>query len=229
MLLLLLLVAVTSKQYRQYDITDQSFDRFISRYGNNKLEYSSPIYPLLNVLHAIKNWSTVSDLNLPAPSEYPYFRWMPFWGNGSIPVNDTKKSNKVNFNPLNCFNDGSFYTQYNPNNSSEIIIHLELLNKSYDHIIIAHKFCLNQNKRKEIQEYVSNIVGDCKLYNSCHVLSLHSMRIRERNDDTKTANDNADTKQHILFSILNSLHSYLVHSDKELFRLKRNDENSKLR
>eukprot|EP01084_Bolivina_argentea_P006551 12433_1 len=130
MLLLLLLVAVTSKQYRQYDITDQSFDRFISRYGNNKLEYSSPIYPLLNVLHAIKNWSTVSDLNLPAPSEYPYFRWMPFWGNGSIPVNDTKKSNKVNFNPLNCFNDGSFYTQYNPNNSSEIIIHLELSNKS---------------------------------------------------------------------------------------------------
>ncbi len=54
-------------------------------------------------------------------------------------------------------------------------------------------------KRKEIQQYVSDIIGDWKMLNNCNVLNNHSSRIRERTETkskwNKNDKGNMDTMQ----------------------------------
>merc|ERR1712228_243823 len=108
---------------------------------------------------------------------------------------------------------------------------LQSLSKAYDHIISGHKFCLNQQKKKKIQKFVAERIGDCKILNkNCNVLSAHSQRRRERSEsDFKEEHKMENPMKEILIATLNSLHAYLVHTDMELFRLRQNDKNAALR
>merc|ERR1712232_1085781 len=57
---------------------------------------------------------------------------------------------------------------------------IEKLSQAYDHMISGHKFCLNEEKRKEIQTFVGDKIGKCSMLHGCHVLNNHAMRTRER-------------------------------------------------
>ena len=121
--------------FTQYDINRETFGSFMDKYGDDLLQssadhFTSPVYPLINSLTAIKNWGITSDLNLPAASEYPYFRWIPMYGNASIPSKLFIERHHVTFDPLHCFDSGSMWTEYNEDDTSHITIHLELFNKS---------------------------------------------------------------------------------------------------
>jgi len=117
----------------EFEISDQSFSAFIDKYGDDTLQHSdypSPAYPLINVLKAVENWGLASDLDLPSASEYPYFRWIPFYGNSSTPSRHFINRHKVTFDPQYCFQSGSMWTEYDAENTSRIVIHMELFNKS---------------------------------------------------------------------------------------------------
>jgi len=147
-------IAQTSA-FIQYEINDQTFTDFIAKYGDDHLstnDYPSPVLPLINTLKAIENWGTATGLKRPAASKYPYFRWMPFYGNSSIPSKDTTARHEVTFDPLHCFHSASMWTEYDSKDSDHIIINLELHNKSsfgcrclllfanVDHAMIAEFF-----------------------------------------------------------------------------------------
>eukprot|EP01084_Bolivina_argentea_P239394 402373_1 len=101
------------------------------------------------------------------------------------------------------------------------------LAKCYDHIIVIHKFCLNREQRSEIYQFVSTRCV-CNFGKSCSVLDQYGSRKREigphLNEDTSVQLKSTNTD--ILASTLESLHCYLVHGDRELFRLRGNKNNT---
>eukprot|EP01084_Bolivina_argentea_P226127 382008_1 len=123
---------------------------------------------------------------------------------------------------------------YDINDKNTIKFKLEYLQTCYDHLITTHRFCINRENRKQIQKYIAGIIGDCNFDNKCNVLNQHASRQRENESKTSieshdTNYDNNHARTEILRSILNSMHSYLVHTDNELFRLRQNDRDAALR
>eukprot|EP01084_Bolivina_argentea_P238116 400055_1 len=101
------------------------------------------------------------------------------------------------------------------------------LNKCYNHIINIHLFCLNHEKRKDIQTYLKDEIGKCES-KLCLPLKAHISRRREAMQLTKpdSDTDNVDILDELSKSCLNSLHCYLLHDDETLYRLKREDVDS---
>eukprot|EP01083_Nonionella_stella_P290645 988959_1 len=110
---------------------------------------------------------------------------------------------------------------------------LNFLSKCYDHIITVHCFCFNLNERTKIQKFICDpdIMGPCPMRYKCVVLHNHASRTRENRSETvhdrkPKSNHMVSTQQRyiarteILSATMNSLHSYLVHTDAELFRLR---------
>eukprot|EP01084_Bolivina_argentea_P299238 515779_1 len=110
------------------------------------------------------------------------------------------------------------------NSSNESDFDLDHLTGSYDHMVKIHKFCLNAAYRKDIQKYVSNVVGICKSGVKCAVLDKHAFRQREIQQGNLCSHQkNIDVdfiKREILVSTINSLHSYLTHHNDEMYRLR---------
>ena len=130
--LLVFLQHVRCHSHTQYDITTDSLDSFMKQYGD-ELPKQTPTDHLIAALRSMENWSIASNAKLPAASKYPYFRWIPFFAAASIPTNQSSKDHapsKEWFDPMNCFRAGSMLAEYDQKNSSQIIIHLELFNKS---------------------------------------------------------------------------------------------------
>ena len=132
---------------------------------------------------------------------------------------------------LKVFQTTNYKNNNNKNTNNikkqETSIKAEYLSKAYDHIIIEHKFCLNREHRTKIQEFVRDKVGECKYKNQCYVLDQHASRKREITQRNNIVHDH--DIDDILTATLNSLHSYLIHGDKELFRLRNDDKNAILR
>eukprot|EP01084_Bolivina_argentea_P281774 482191_1 len=165
---------------------------------------------------------------------------------------EAQHPNKFNCNEFNVLNvEKCDHTNYivkslislqnnnnnnNAKNDIELKINVENLTKAYDHIIISHQFCLNRKQRMKIQKYVLDKVTPCKYKHNCYMLDEHGSRRREiinkpTTDDVATNSNynNESIKNDILLTTLYALHSYLIHGDKELFRLRCDDKNAKLR
>eukprot|EP01083_Nonionella_stella_P150261 478387_1 len=121
---------------------------------------------------------------------------------------------------------------YRLRNDNKKEFDLNLLSKCYDHIITVHSFCFNQDERTKIQTFICDAMGSCSLRHRCVVLHHHASRTRENRSATvrdtrnqKRSRRIVKQRRHaarteILSATLNSLHSYLVHTDAELFRLR---------
>eukprot|EP01083_Nonionella_stella_P207208 752971_1 len=109
---------------------------------------------------------------------------------------------------------------------------LNFLSKCYDHIITIHSFCFNPHERTKIQNFICDMIGMCPMRYGCVVLQSHASRTREtRRGPTRDTSRNHKERRiakhsaqiartEILQATMNSLHSYLVHTDAELFRLR---------
>eukprot|EP01083_Nonionella_stella_P233213 821948_1 len=116
---------------------------------------------------------------------------------------------------------------------------LNFLSKCYDHIISAHSFCFDLTERTKIQKFICNIIGSCPHDTPdgrrCAVLDNHASRARENRCDYKQRSnimakqEISDAQKEILSATMNSMHSYLVHTNAELFRLRNKDIDPGLR
>eukprot|EP01083_Nonionella_stella_P149751 476036_1 len=97
---------------------------------------------------------------------------------------------------------------------------LNRLSACYTHIICVHSFCLHAKQRKEIKTYVCNQVGICTNGPKCLCIKHHSRR-RERNEKQDMNWNQTDILYDLLHACLNSLHCYLLHDAKHLYRLRR--------
>eukprot|EP01084_Bolivina_argentea_P250583 419908_1 len=112
-------------------------------------------------------------------------------------------------------------------NEDNLTVYKDVYNVSsllgaYDHIIDIHRFSFNnttETMSKKLKSYVSNVLGPCNL-SSCTVLKSHTMRNRQRKQTQVEAIDE-DSLQEIISSTVVALHCYLLHEQKQLFRLAR--------
>eukprot|EP01084_Bolivina_argentea_P186025 320710_1 len=110
---------------------------------------------------------------------------------------------------------------------------VEFLAKCQEHIIRVHRFCCDYDERMKLQKFVTSIIGECPIPVSiCSVVNNHASRRREITTNKSSTKDHIKYNKitiSVLTSILESLHSYLSHHDKELYRLRGNNQNAKLR
>eukprot|EP01083_Nonionella_stella_P171111 583714_1 len=105
---------------------------------------------------------------------------------------------------------------------------LNLLSECYTHIICVHSFCANQERRKEVKTYVSDMVGMCAVGLKCLCIKQHAMRRTnehrdERDEKEEIEQDKQDILNDVLLTCLSSLHCYLLHDDDYLYRIRRED------
>ena len=105
---------------------------------------------------------------------------------------------------------------------------LNYLCKCYEHIINVHLFCIDKELRTKLQKFTSNDVGPCSSMRQCAVLGDHASRRREKissRDTKQNLRKRVEARTEISISQLNSIlmHSYVVHTDSELCRLRNTD------
>eukprot|EP01084_Bolivina_argentea_P184382 318006_1 len=110
----------------------------------------------------------------------------------------------------------TIFDNMDPNTTDINKFDLRRLTECSNHIISIHSFCLNDEQRKTIEQYVAENVGECKYHETClsfkqHLTKKHDIKIQESQD--------------ILISCLNSLHVYLMHPGRTLFRIYGGDNN----
>eukprot|EP01084_Bolivina_argentea_P033238 61505_1 len=121
--------------------------------------------------------------------------------------------------------------EYQITQEDEDTFDTKLLSKAQEHIIRVHKICSDVKQRTEIQNYIQHEVGKCELPTPCRIVNNHSLRETEAKSLKKKVNALAISgiiERKILLSLLYSLHTYLIHNDDELYRLRRTDKYSKL-
>ena len=97
---------------------------------------------------------------------------------------------------------------------------------AYDHVVAVHELCCHDTGLNAIQKYIQSEVGHCTL-DDCAILSRHISRRRERDRNVpRTEPDNGeDSVKEIISATLCAMHCYVLHKERDLFRLKRADDN----
>ena len=106
---------------------------------------------------------------------------------------------------------------FKESNIDKIDIHR--LSLCYNHIINVHSFCSDFGKRQKLKDHVCGLVGVCQKGKQCDIVSKHATRRYENKQQSKAK----DPSKEVLMACLCSLHSYLLHNDNELYRLRTND------
>ena len=103
---------------------------------------------------------------------------------------------------------------------------LESIINGFDHIIQVHDFLSDEGKKAEIQNYVHHHV-ECGRGGRCEILRKHSQRARERKsleEKKEDPLDKVDSLCDAAADILNSVHCYVLHRNKDLYRLKQSGD-----